>query len=66
MRIHRIGQRKKVAIRRFIVKVYLISQFWKIMRISHMAVLLYIFNWAPLIASLAELDFSFFIQIFIL
>ena len=48
MRIHRIGQTKKVAIRRFIVKVYLISQIWKIMHISYM-VALYIFK---LIASL--------------
>lgn len=52
MRIHRIGQTKKVAIRRFIVKVYLISQIWKIMHISHRVVLLYIFNRAQLIASL--------------
>lgn len=30
MRIHRIGQTKNVAIKRFIVKVHLISYFWKL------------------------------------
>lgn len=46
MRIHRIGQTKKVSIKRFIVKVFLISQFWEIMHICNVVVLLYILNWA--------------------
>jgi len=50
MRIHRIGQTKKVSITRFIVKVCLISQFWKIMFISWLYY--YIFLPGLLIASM--------------
>jgi hypothetical protein len=44
MRIHRIGQTKKVAIKRFIVKVYLISQFLEIIHICNIILLLYSIN----------------------
>jgi len=40
MRIHRIGQTKKVAIKRFIVKVHLISQFREIIHIFNIVLLL--------------------------
>jgi hypothetical protein len=44
MRIRRIGQTKKVAIKRFIVKVYLISHFLEIMHICNIILLLYSLN----------------------
>lgn len=52
MRIHRIGQTKKVAIKRFIVKVYLVSQFCEILHTWNMILSSYTLNWALLIASL--------------